>query len=283
MTSASAPLLPEAFAGNRAVGKVALAVDDAAGMTRRTHVHEAGSLRVRFPNAERPAEGKAALDAVLVNTAGGVTGGDRFEIDLKVGAGARLAVTTAAAEKIYRSLGPDSRITVNLQVATQGDLIWLPQETILFDRARLQRSIEVDLASGARLLLVEAIVFGRAAMGETVLQGRLLDRWRIRVDGAPVFAETVRLDGKIAECLARPACAAGAAAIASVVKIPGGEDDIAAVRAGGGDFCGEVGISAWNGLAATRLVASNGADLRRDLIAVLTALRSTPLPRLWFN
>jgi urease accessory protein len=276
--SVSVPLGSETFAGNRAVGSIALTVVASSAGSRRQRVHESGSLRVRFPNAPG-----RTLDAVLVNTAGGMTGGDRFDIDLDVGKGAALTVTTAAAEKIYRSLGPDTAIAVKLKVGDGGVLAWLPQETILFDQVRLRRSIDVELDSSAELLLAEAIVFGRSAMGETVAQGHLTDRWRIRRDGRLVLAETVRLDGKIAEQLARPASTAGGVAIATIIKIPSGDQDVAAVRAMADNFAGEVGVSAWNGLMAVRFVARDGAALRRDLITVLGVLGTTPLPRLWLN
>jgi urease accessory protein len=277
--SATAPLPNETFAGNRAVGHIALAVDSALGVSRRKRVHEAGSLRVRFPNAERP----DTLEAVIVNTAGGMTGGDKFDIEMTVGSGAGLSVTTAAAEKIYRSLAPDTEIAVKLKVGRDGRLAWLPQETIVFDQVRLQRSIDIELARGGQLLLAEAIVFGRAAMGEAVLAGKLTDRWRVKVDGVLVFAETVRLDGPIAQELARPAIARGGVAVASVLKIPGGDEDVAAVYALAGSFKGEVAASAWNGHAVVRLAAQGSAPLRQDLMAVLTALNSQPLPRLWLN
>jgi urease accessory protein len=242
-------------------------------------VHEAGSLRVRFPNGIS----QDTLDAVIVNTAGGMAGGDRYGIDISVGAHARLTVTTAAAEKIYRSLGSDTEIGVKLDVGPGGVLAWLPQETILFDQVRLRRSIDVDLADDARLLLAEAIVFGRSAMGESVVQGCLFDRWRVRVGGKLAFAETLRLDGEIAQRMAQRAIADGGAAVASIIKCPGGDDDVAAIRAMQDSFAGEVGVSAWNGLVVMRLVAPEGAALRRDLVAVLTALRAGPLPRLWAN
>jgi urease accessory protein len=279
-----APLRNEIFAGNRAVGRIAFTVAaglgaEGLGGSRRSRVHEAGALRVRFPNGNS----KTALEAVIVNTGGGMTGGDRFDIDVKVGPRARLSVTTAAAEKIYRSLGPDTGIGVKLDVGPGGALAWLPQETIVFDQARLRRSIDIALARDANLLLVEAAVFGRSAMGETVVQGHFFDRWRLRVDGALVFAETLRLDGDIAQRLAQRAIADGGVAVASVIKYPGNDTDAAAVRAMQDHFAGEVGVSAWNGLAVARLVANDGAALRRDLVAVLTALDAAPLPRLWLN
>ena len=279
MMSVNAPLRNETFDANRAVGRIALAVDQALGVTRRRRVHEAGSLRVRFPNQDMP----GMLDAVIVNTAGGMTGGDRFDIDIEVAAGAALTVTTAAAEKIHRSLAPDTEIAVRLQVGSCGTLAWLPQEMIVFDQVRLKRAIDVDLAPDAHLLLAEAVIFGRSAMGEAVTSGKLLDRWRVRRGGALVFAETVRLDGMVAETLARRAVAAGGVAVASVLKIPGGDDDVTAVRAAAENLRGEVGISAWNGHAVVRLVAPGGEILRHDLMVVLRTLHSRPLPRLWLN
>ena len=279
---AQAQLRDDVFAANRAVGHVAFSVaaSPASGTSRRARVHETGSLRVRFPNVETR---QAGLDAVIVNTAGGIAGGDRFDIDIKVGSGAALTITTAAAEKIYRSLGPDAEIAIKLDVASGGTLKWLPQETIVFDSVRLRRSIEVDVARDAKLLLAEACVFGRAAMGEVVAEGCIFDRWRMRVDGALVLAETLRLDEKIAQRLAQRAIAAESIAIASVIKIPGSDDDATAVRAMQDQYAGEVGVSAWKGLAMARLVAPDGATLRRDLVAVLRVLGGAPLPRLWLN
>jgi len=264
------------FAANRAEGSLALTVAANAGTTRRIRVAEQGSLRVRFPG---PAG--RALEAVLVNTAGGMAGGDRFGIDIVAGAGAQLTVGTAAAEKIYRSGGDATDVSVRLDLAAGASVRWLPQETILFDRARLNRRIDVDMAEGASLLLAEAVVFGRSAMGERVEEGELTDRWRIRIGGRLVFAESVRLGGAIARKLAEPAAAGAGCAIATVLVVPGGEPQAAAVRAQ--DFSGEVGVSTWNGIAVARLVARDGAALRHDLVRVLAALDCGPLPKLWLN
>ncbi len=263
------------FAANRAVGQVAFAVKQVGGKTRRASVHEAGSLRVRCPGAPAP-----ELEAVLINTAGGVAGGDRFALEVAAGEGTRLVVTTAAAEKVYRTLGDPATIDVTLDVASGAELAWVPQETILFDRARLSRTIDVTLAADARIILAEAVVFGRAGMGETVEDGALFDRWRVRRDGRLVYAETVRLEGAIAKRLAEPAVAKGGLAIATVLAVPGDEAAVTAVRALTLD--GEVGASAWNGLAAVRLCGRDSATLRRDLVRVMTVLRGA-LPRLWTN
>ena len=267
--------LSDVFAANRAAGRIALSVAATDGVTRRRDVYEDGPLRVRFPNAY-----DGALEAVFVNTAGGIAGGDRHDLDMAAGEGAALTVTTAAAEKVYRALGPDAEIGVKLSAAAKSKLCWLPQETILFDRARLVRRIEVDLDEAASFLMAEAVVFGRSAMGERVEQGSFTDRWRVRRGGRLVFAETVRLDGAVARRLAEPAVAGGGAAIATVLAVPGDEAAVARVRQQ--TFCGEVGASAWNGLAVARLCAKDGASLRRDLCAVIGAFGGT-LPRSWLN
>jgi urease accessory protein len=266
----------EIFAANRAVGRIALSVTTGGGRSRRTRVSEQGSLRVRFPNSVA-----GECEAVIVNTAGGIAGGDRFDLDFEVGEGARLAVSGAAAEKVYRSLGADAEITVRLKVAAGAALRWLPQETILFDQALLNRHIEINLERNASIVLAEAVMFGRAAMGETVEQGKLLDRWRVRHDGRLIFSETLRLVGGIAEKLAEPAVLNAGVALATILIVPG--DETLATKLRAGQFTGEVGISAWNGIALARLCAHEGATLRGDLVQLLTALDRGPLPRLWLH
>jgi urease accessory protein len=268
----------EVFASNRAVGAVAFDVALVDGVTRRRQLHESGSLRVRFPSPE--AQG---LSAVFVNTAGGIAGGDRFDIDIATGEGARLTVTTAAAEKIYRAQGPAAQLNITLKAAANSHLSWLPQETILFDRARVNRRIDIDLAESASLLLCEIVVFGRAAMGEKMLTGSFADRWRLRRGGRLVFAETVRLDGDIGEKLNRPAVAKGGVAIGTALIVPGDEALVERIREASGSLGGEVGISAWNGFAMARFCAQDAAKLRADMIAVLGCVGGPALPRLWLN
>ena len=261
---------------NRARGEVKLAVGSVAGITRRRRVHENGSLRVRFPGA--PAD---ELEAVLLNTAGGMTGGDQFDIDISVGEHARLLITTAAAEKIYRSLGPCSTVNIKIDVKSGATVSWLPQETILFDRAHLRRRIEVDLAEDASLVLLESLVMGRAGMGEVVNAGGLLDSWRVRRNGRLIYAEGNCLGGDISRHLAETAVANGGNAVATALVVPGDDALVQAVRALGSAYCGEVGASAWNGQAAIRFCARDGAALRHDTTCTLRTLRAAPLPRLW--
>jgi urease accessory protein len=266
------------FAANRAQGRVSIGLAARAGVTRRTATREEGSLRVRFPGACA-----SATEAVLINTAGGIAGGDGFAVDLDLETDARLVVTTAAAEKIYRSLGPDSRFDATVTLAEGAELLWLPQETILFDRARFTRNVDITLAPSATLLFAETVVFGRTAMRESVLEGHFTDRWRVRRCGRLIFAENFHLDGPIADRLNEAAIAGGNTAVGTVLMVPGDGATVAAVRAVTEQFRGEFGISAWNGIALARLAAADGAALRHDLVIVLSALGRSALPRIWLN
>jgi urease accessory protein len=266
------------FAANRARGRVTFDVRAQDGVTRRGRLHESGSLRVRFPSPEG-----AGLSGVFVNTAGGIAGGDRFDVDIAAGEGTRLILTTAAAEKVYRAADLHAELNIALKVAAGAHLAWLPQETILFDRARIVRRIDIDLDEGASLLLCEIVVFGRAAMGERMRQGELVDRWRVRRGGRLILAETVRLDGDIGAKLARPAIANGAVAMATALIVPGNEALVETIREISASFGTEVGISAWNGFAMVRFCAQDAARLRTDVMAVLTRASGEGLPRLWLN
>ncbi|NJO23617.1 MAG: urease accessory protein UreD, partial [Sphingomonadales bacterium] len=143
---------------------------------------EKGGYRLKFPRTHG-----SHAEAVIINTGGGVVGGDRIKLDFSIEEGADATVTTQAAERIYRSTGLDSEIDARLRVSNRARLIWAPQETILFSGAKLRRRYEVDVASSARLLFVESMIFGRVASGEEMDRGALHDSWRVRRDGRLVF------------------------------------------------------------------------------------------------
>jgi len=268
----------EIFAANRARGAVSFNVNLQEDVTRRGRLHESGSLRVRFPSPE-----DEGLSAVFVNTAGGVAGGDRFDIDISAGEGTRLTLTTAAAEKVYRTADAAAQLNIALKVAAGAHLSWLPQETIVFDKARVARRIDLDLADNASLLLCEIVVFGRSAMGERMREGEFTDRWRLRRGARLVFAENIRLDGDIGAKLAKPAIANGGVAIGTALIVPGDETLVERIRALSETFGGEVGISAWNGFAMARFCAQDAMRLRADMMAVLRCASGERLPRLWLG
>lgn len=272
----------------RSIGHVALAVARMpGGATRTTDLAEAGPLRLRLPRPERGPGGIGPMEAVLLNSAGGIACGDRFTVEARLGPGADLVLTTTAAEKIYRSDGPVTRLDVDLALEPEAALAWLPQETILFDGARLARSFSAAIDATARLTLFEALVFGRAAKGEVVRDGALTDSWRIRRAGRLVYADTFRLDGDIAATLARRAVAGGARATATLLHLaPDAESRLDQVRdliqaAGCEALSVEAGASAWNGMLVLRLLGPEIGPLRAAAARILEGFRGRPLPRVW--
>jgi len=243
-------------------------------------IEESGSMRIRLPKGEGN-----GIDAVLVNTAGGIACGDRFSVAIEAQAGASVTVATPAAEKVYRSDGPVAELAVELTLGARARLDWLPQETILFDRARLVRRLDVRMPEDARLTLFEAVVFGREARAEQIEDGLFEDRWRIRRNGRLVYADTLRLDGPIADLLRKPSTGKGARAFATLLHVaPDAEARLESVREHlpSVDGC-DAAASAWNGLLAVRFCAVRIEALRAAAIPFLLAFRGEPLPRVWLS
>lgn len=261
----------------RSIGRVELVAGASAAGTHLSGLAESGSLRARLPRVEG-----GGLEAVLVNTAGGVACGDVFHISITAKAGARVTVATPAAEKVYRSDGAVSEISVRLRAEAGAALSWLPQETILFDTARLARSYEVDLAEDARFLSFEGLMLGRAARGETVREGHLSDRWRVRRAGRLIYADALRLSGPIADLIARPAVAAGGVALGTFLYVaPDAQERLEEARSLLEPCTCECGASAWNGLLAVRFIGSSIEALRRDATSFLMGFTGSALPRVW--
>lgn len=253
----------------RAEGVARVAAERIAGETVAMEIDEQGPLRLRFPRVRAA----GALEAVIVNTGGGVVGGDRLAFAIEAGEGAEIAVTSQAAERVYRSSGADANISVRLAAAPRARLAWLPQESILFDRARVARVIDAEAAPDAALTICEPVVLGRAAMGERVAQGLLRDQWRVRRDGRLVFADALSLDGPIASIMSGPAVAKGAIALATLVHLKSGaETSVDAVRDALRGHEVEAGASAFDGMVIARMLAPDGSALRAALLATFAAL-----------
>jgi urease accessory protein len=249
------------------------------GMTGVASLEEGGGYRMRLARKRGAVE---ACEAAIINTGGGMAGGDCLSIRVATGAFANVILATPAAERVYRSTGPDTGIEVALRLQAQARLAWLPQETILFRGARLARRLEVDMDESATLVIAETTIFGRLAMGEMPGRGLFADRWRIRRGGRLVHAEDLRLDGNIASLLARSAIGKGARAVATVLLVsPQAQDKLDAVRrALEGADC-ECGASAWNGILVGRFLAARPTLLRRALVRFLLVACDGILPRLW--
>lgn len=266
----------------RARGRASVAFKVRDGATVLDRLHQEGQAKIRLPKSH----GGEPTTAVLINTAGGIAGGDRLVWGARFGAGTRAVVTAQAAERVYRSSATDGglsgEVTTRLKVEAGASAEWLPQETILFDRAALDRRLEVEMAADASLLLAETVVLGRAAMGEAVGACRLVDRFRVRRGGRLVFADAFRLDGAPGEILAGRATGGGATAFSTVLWVaPGVEGRLDGLRAVLDGLASDAGASAWDGMIVVRLAQSSARTLCDDLVRIMLHIRQADLPRVW--
>jgi urease accessory protein len=261
----------------RSHGRLSLAFERRAAATVLRRRQEGGCLRVRVPRGR-------TTEAVVINTSGGLCGGDTIAQDVVWGQGTAAVLTTQAAEKIYGSQGPASTIGTRLTVVAGARGEWLPQETILFDGARLERDTCIDMEDGAALLWCETVVFGRLARGESFSSGMLRDRVRVRRGARLVYADVLDLGAAPAARLERAALGDGARASAVILSIGG--DIQAGLEGLRGELDGHSGVlaaaSAWNGIVSVRMLSADPAALRLCLAAALGSLRgSAELPRVW--
>lgn len=262
-------------------GAAEIGVHMAAGETRLSHLYQSDPCRVLFPRT--PAA--APKECVVVTTSGGVVGGDRLRFGVEAGAGTRAVFTTQAAEKIYRSAGALSEIDVAVRIGVDARAEWMPQETILFDNARLRRETRVELAESASLVAGEIVVFGRRAHGEVFRNGFLHDGWRVHRDGQLVWADALRLDGDVGH-LFKNAHAFGHAAAVGMILVagPSAAETVKPALKGLGDGCAATVI---DDLAIVRFVNPDARELRCQFTACWMRIRQERLgfprrpPRVW--
>jgi urease accessory protein len=232
-------------------------------------LQEAGCSKVRVP--------RGAHEAILINVSGGLAGGDTIAISATAGARANLTLTTQAAERVYRTLGPAADVSVALKADEASTLLWLPQETIFFEGSALRRTFEVDLADGATFLAIEPMIFGRGEMGETVRNINITDNWHIRQNGKLLHAEAFRLGPQWPISQAR--LAENRATAGLVMVSPHAEQLLDHLRSVIGP---QDGASAWNGKLVARFLASDGYALRKTLIqAICACVGNENVPKCW--
>ena len=220
---------------------------------------------------------------MLINTAGGLTGGDSLSFEAHAKAGSMLSLTTQAAERAYRAMpGQIAKIRSRIRVEADAMVYWLPQETILFEGCALDRNLQVDLAKDASFLMVEPLVFGRKAMGETLTDAGFSDRIEIRRDGELAYLDALKLNGDIASHLARPDVAAGAGAMASVVWMaPNAASYLAPIRKALPKTAGASMLQ--EDILVIRMLAEDSFLLRKSLVPILNLLTNNSLPRCWMT
>ncbi|MEM7667936.1 MAG: urease accessory protein UreD [Pseudomonadota bacterium] len=260
----------------RAHGQVQVSTKLCGRKTVLDRLHQHGSAKALFPR-----EPGLDLTVVLLNTAGGVTGGDRFRTEADAARGTSLTLATQTAERAYRAQpGETGRLENHLNVRSAARLDWLAQETILYQGARLDRRLTADVAPDATFLAVETLIFGRTAMGERLSDITLLDTWRIRRGGDLVYADALRLDGDAEEILGGRGTLNGARALSSLVFVsPEAAYNLARLRHVLPPTAGASLIR--EGVLTARLLAEDCFTLRRSLIPVLACLRTAPLPKVW--
>jgi len=276
------PDRPRPVVFQRTFGAIELVFSRSGDATTATRVFQQGALRARFPNdaAGEPPE------AVLLNLAGGLTGGDRLDIAVRVHEGAAAVVTTQSCERIYRSPGNDAVVTGKIRLAHAARMEWLPQAVILFDGGRLKRETHVELSADSHMLAVEAVIFGRTEHGESVRSGALLDGWFVHRDGELIQAECLNLSDEIGAMLKRPAVLNGNRAMATLRYVaPDAEarlEEMRALLSAPEAIHGAISaVSAWNKMMVARFVAPDSYVLNRELARVLGAFRRKPVPRVW--
>ncbi len=256
---------PPALQRSRGHGRISVGPRGLSGLRQE------GAARIGLPR------GPGAVQAVLVNTSGGMTAGDRMLWEAAARPGSALTLTTQACERIYRCDDDAAETTVRLSAGDGARLAWLPQETLLFEGARYRRRIEAEIAPEAELLLVEPLLFGRLAMGEVVRRAELRDDWRLSRGDRPIHAEAQRLaTDDLPAHLAR--ANGGCAALATVVFISarseGMLENVRRIIGQGG------GASLMGDRLVCRLLAADGYELRKRLVP-LVALLAGDVPRLW--
>lgn len=259
----------------RAQGSVRLSVKARDKQSVISRLHQQGSLKALFPRTD-----DAGLTAVMLNTAGGITGGDRFDLRVTAEPKTNLTLTTQAAERAYRALSGHGKICTGIHIGAGAQFSWLPQETLLYDSAALHRRLDVTLGEGATCLLVESLVFGRMAMGETVTNLDLNDHITLHKDGRTLFADRTRIFGNAITHLSRCATGQGAGAMASLVFCaPNAGYRLDAARE---LLPATAGISQpAPDLLFARILAPDGFALRHALIPLIAHFRNDPLPRPW--
>ncbi|MDA9639437.1 urease accessory protein UreD [SAR116 cluster bacterium] len=257
------------------------AIDLAVVQGKLERFYQSGSAKIFMPKTYA-----ATIEAVLVNTAGGLTGGDKFQVKLSADGDTHLTVSTQTAERIYRALGPqNAEMRVDMALTGPASLHWLPQETILFDGAGFSRQLNVEMDTEASFLASEIIVFGRTAMHESVRQGSLMDQWRIRRGGHLMHAEALRLDGEIASKLDHQASASNSICLATTLYISPVADDAAGVTAVRTFFKDypevKTAVSAWDGKLVIRSLGDDTARLKKLLAHFIEQFRKIANPRVW--
>lgn len=234
-----------------------------------------GATKVLFPRHNN------RLECIMINTSGGLTGGDEFSNIITCRDRSLLTLTTQGCERIYRSVDNTSAIVENnIILKGSSSICWLPQETIVFDQGRINRKLKVELSSEAEALIVEPIIFGRLAMGEINISGHFDDMVQIKLENKIIFFDRTYLSGNISNILKRPAVADGFLATALLIyKSVKAKSFLETVRDQLNTKSGVSLIS--DDFLVMRLLAPTGYELRKMLVPIINEITNKNLPKTW--
>ena len=259
----------------RASGRIELGFIFKNNLHSLSHLHQSGCLKALIPKNY-----STVPDVVLVNTSGGITGGDKLQIQAGVHQKAHVCITSQTAERVYKSSQGMGEIEVELNLSENSKLDWIPQETILFDKSAVQRSIKVNMSNNSYLFMVESIILGRKAMGENVTNNLFVDRWQILRDNKPTYLEALKLSN--ANELSGLATLGKNKALATLLYVaPDSEERLQQMRELLAKYDSLGAATAWDGKLIVRLIAESPQFLRSALIDIITQFRKMSLPRVW--
>ena len=175
----------------RAKGKLKISFMNSNDETSIHDLYQSGALKVLIPKSK-----SKYAEAVLINTGGGIVGGDNLSIEVEAAKKTNTWITTQASEKVYKSSSEQSILNTKVTLEDNSTLFWCPKETILFHNSKLIRNLDFDIKSSSKLLIIENIVFGRLASGELNADCFFSDHWRIKRDEKLIFAENFLFEDK---------------------------------------------------------------------------------------
>ena len=250
----------------RAIGKLEISFLNTDEETSICDLHQSGSLKVLIPKAK-----STYAEAVLINTGGGIVGGDYLSVEVNAFNETKTWVTTQASEKVYRSDGELSHLKSRINIGNNSTLFWCPKETILFNNSKFKRNLEFNIKTSSKLFIVENVVFGRLASGELDADCFFFDQWRIKRDEKLIFAENFLFENK--KSMYRKTNLGDYRSLLNIVYVSKDSNNyLNKMRniISAGNIFGEA--SCWNDFIYLRALANNTVEFKKTIEEILILL-----------
>lgn len=233
-------------------------------------------------------EGPGVCHTLILHPPSGIVGGDRLEFDIGLQSGAQALITMPGATRWYRSADAEAVQKIDIRIARDSVLEWLPPETIIFNQAKAHLQSHVALEHGARYTGWEILCLGRTAAGEKFTDGLMRQHTEITIGNEPVWDERLRLAGNAP--LMRSVVGLGEAPVSATllaagVKVPA--EIVARCREHVVQGGARAGVSAFDAMFVARYVGASSEQAREYFVALwrelrpLMAGREAVTPRIW--